>query len=258
MARPPTADEIEDRLRVEFVDNARDRLHSMYKTLERARAGELPETETLAILLTEANNLRGCGTAFGFPAVSMVAMRMLEYFTGLTQLGERERDDAVIFLDRLSGLVDRSEQPQLAETNTIVRKLPVRYEFDVADVDVHDVEIMLVTPSKVVAKKVTTELAACGFRSITIHDPIDAIGLVVRLPPDMLIASMVMDHLSGLDLIRALRAMSVTQKIPLALLTSLEPGNPALRELPPGVGVIRSGAHFGEDFASLVTRFNLG
>ncbi len=78
------------------------------------------------------------------------------------------------FADRLSVAVDREERPDVATTNQIIRTLPVRYEFDITDIEVHDVEIMLVTPSKVVSKLVSTELGACGFRTVVVRDPIES------------------------------------------------------------------------------------
>ncbi len=258
MAPRHSEEDMEDRLRLEFVDDARDRLQRMYETIERMGKGAIPVGQGIAGLSMEAHNLKGCGTAFGYPAVSLVAHRLEDYINGLNSLNQRHVVDIDIFLDQASALVDRTEQPDLAETNRILRSLPVRYIFDVKDVEVHNVEVMLVTPSKVVARKVCMELAACGFRPIRVHDPIESISLAVRMPPDMLIASMVMDGLSGLDVIRALRAMSVTRKVPTALLTSLDLDNSALREIPDGVGLIRLGPNFSEDVASVITRFNLG
>ena len=258
MAAKISEEDLEDRLRIEFVDDARDRLQRMYDATDRAVAGRLANTEIIALLRMEMHNLKGSGTAFGYPAVSLVAHRMEDYIGGLTQLTQRHFEDINTFLDRAAQLVDRTEQPQLAETNQILRALPVRYIFDIKDVEVHNVEIMLVTPSKVVAKKVGTELGACGFRAITVQDPVESIGLAVRVPPDMLIASMVMDGLSGLDLIRGLLAMSVTRKVKMALLTSLDLDSAKLREVPEGVGLIRLGPKFSEDIAAVITKFNLG
>ena len=258
MARAPSLEDLEDRLRIEFIDDAHDRLDKTYAALKAAMAGAKPDTEILALLRMEAHNMKGCGTSFGFPAVSLVAHRMEDYLTGVTKFDQRRLEDAHTFLDKIAELVDRREQPALAETNQIIRSLPTRYVFNVTDVEVRDCEIMLVTPSKVVARKVGTEMAACGYRPVTVQDPIEALGMAVRVPPDMLIASLVMDHLSGLDLIRGLRAMSATAKTPMALLTSVDLDNPALKDVPKGVGVIRVGNHFGEDFAAQITRFNLG
>lgn len=251
-------DDLEDRLRIEFVDDARDRLQVMYDGLDGFAKGARTDAEVIGLLRLEGHNFKGMGTSFGFPAVSLIAHRLEDYLSGVNRLAEREITDLQVFLDRIAELVDRAEQPALAETNQIIRALPVRYKFDVTDVEIRNVEIMLVTPSKVVAKKVGAELAACGFRTVTVNDPIESISHAVRVPPDMLIASMVMDGLSGLDLIRGLRAMSITRHVPMALLTSMSLDNPALKEIPQGVAVIRVGEHFGNDFAATVTRFNLG
>ncbi|ANC92352.1 hypothetical protein A6A40_10795 [Azospirillum humicireducens] len=258
MASYLSTDDLEDRLRMEFVDDARDRLEMMNATLADRVKGQRSDVETIGVLRLAANNFRGMGTSFGYPTVSLIAHRLEDYLSGLKRLDEKQLVDIQIFIDRIAQLVDRAEQPLLAETNQIIRALPVRYEFQVTDVEVHNVEIMLVTPSKVVAKKLGSELAACGFRTMTVTDPIESISLAVRVPPDMVIASMVMDGLSGLDLIRGLRAMSVTHHVPMALLTSLNLDHPSLKEIPHGVSVIRVGEHFGDDFAAVVSKHNLG
>lgn len=252
-------DDLEDRLRVEFMDDARDRLEVMYQALNAVSRGERTGADVMGVVRIECHNLKGMGTSFGFPVVSLIAHRLEDYLGGLRELNEqRHISDVQIFLDRVSEMVDRPNQPAVAETNQIIRSLPVRYQFDIADVEVRNVEVMLVTPSKVVARKVEGELAACGFRVVRVVDPIESISLAVRVPPDFVMASMVMDGLSGLDLIRGLRAMSLTKDVPMALLTSLDLNHPSLKEIPAGVAVIRAGEHFGEDFAEAVARFNIG
>lgn len=252
-------DDLEDRLRVEFMDDARDRLQVMYEALDAVSKGARSGGDVMGVVRIECHNLKGMGTSFGFPVVSLIAHRMEDYLSGLKELSEsRHISDVQVFLDRISEMVDRAAQPAVVETNQIIRSLPVRYQFDITDVEVRNVEVMLVTPSKVMARKVETELAACGFRVVRVADPIESISLAVRVPPDFLMASMVMDGLSGLDLIRGLHAMSLTKNVPMALLTSLDLNHPSLKEIPQGVAVIRTGEHFGEDFAEAVTRFNLG
>jgi CheY-like chemotaxis protein len=252
----PDADDLADQLRVEFKDDAQDRLDIFYQTIDKRQSGSLTDEETLMILRREASKLRGIGSSCGFPLVSLIAHRLETYLGGnLTRLNDHQIEDLTKFADRLAVAVDREERPDVATTNQIIRSLPVRYEFDITDIEVHDVEIMLVTPSKVVSKLVSTEMAACGFRTVVLRDPIESIALAVRMPPDMIIASAVMDGLGGLDLLRGLRAMTPTQNVPMALLTSLETG---IKDVPEGIAVIRVGAHFGDDFAGAITRFNLG
>jgi len=250
------ADELADQLRVEFKDDAQDRLDLIYQTLDKRQTDALSDEETLMILRREASKLRGIGSSCGFPLVNLIAHRLETYLGGnLSRLNERQIDDVTKYADRLAMAVDGEERPDVSATNLIIRALPVRYEFDITDVEVHDVEIMLVTPSKVVSKLVSTELGACGFRTVVMRDPIESIALAVRMPPDMIIASAVMDGLGGLDLIRGLKAMTPTHHVPMALLTSLDN---AVKDVPDGVAIIRVGSHFGDDFAAAITRFNLG
>jgi CheY-like chemotaxis protein len=249
-------EKLADRLNVEFKDDCQDRLDIVYDILARLKTEQIAQDDALIVLRREASKLRGIGSTFGFPLVNLIAHRMESYLGGnLAKLSEKQQEDMVAFADRLAEAVDRGDKPDVAITNQIIRSLPVRYEFDITDVEVHDVEIMLVTPSKVVSKLVSTELAACGYRTVFVHDPIESMALAVRMPPDMIIASAVMDGLGGLDLIRGLKAMTPTQDVPMALLTSLDH---AIKDVPKGVEVIRVGAHFGEDFAGAITRFNLG
>jgi CheY-like chemotaxis protein len=256
MSLPIDTDDLADQLRVEFRDDAQDRLALIYQTLDKRAENKLTDEEALILLRREASKLRGIGSSCGFPLVNLIAHRLETYLSGnLTRLNERQIEDVMAFADRLSVAVDREERPDVATTNQIIRTLPVRYEFDITDIEVHDVEIMLVTPSKVVSKLVSTELGACGFRTVVVRDPIESIALAVRMPPDMIIASAVMDGLGGMDLLRGLKAMTPTHKVPMALLTSLDS---VVKDVPEGIMVIRVGANFGDDFAAAITKFNLG
>lgn len=256
MPVPLDIDELADQLRLEFRDDAQDRLDTMHRTLDKHAAGTLADRETLVLLRREAGKLRAIGSSCGFPLVSLIAHRLEVYLGGtLTRLTDRQLADIIRFADRLGQAVDLEERPNVADTNQIIRALPVRYEFDITDIEVRDVEIMLVTPSKVVSRLVGTELAACGFRTVVVHDPIESIALAVRMPPNMIIASAVMDGLGGLDLLRGLKAMTPTQAVPMALLTSLDT---AVAEVPSGIALIHVGSQFGDDFAAAITKFNLG
>jgi CheY-like chemotaxis protein len=101
------------------------------------------------------------------------------------------------------------------------------------------------------------ELAACGYRVATVLNPIEALELILETKPDLVITAQVMPRMSGVDLACALAAMPATKAIPVALLTSLDPDHADLRALPMNVGLIRRGAHFGDDLADVLQRFNI-
>jgi hypothetical protein len=73
----------------------------------------------------------------------------------------------------------------------------------------------------------------------------------------MVIASMELGVLSGVDLGCALAAMPAAQGIPYALFTSYSWGHAKLAGLPPRASVIRKGPQFGDDLAETLARFGI-
>ncbi len=119
--------------------------------------------------------------------------------------------------------------------------------FSPGDVEIRNVEILLVTPARSIAKILTKQIMACGFRVNTVQDPVEGLTTAMRLKPDMVITSQEMKGLNGVDLIRALKAMEGTEKIPCAVLTSQELDSAAFGRLPAGGPVVRAGGHFADD-----------
>ena len=63
MSLPLDTDELADQLRVEFRDDAQDRLDLIYQTLEKRVANKLNDEERLILLRREASKLRGIGSS---------------------------------------------------------------------------------------------------------------------------------------------------------------------------------------------------
>lgn len=115
----------------------------------------------------------------------------------------------------------------------------------------------MVVPEKVLSRIVERELAACGYRVSNASNPFQAIEMAVRTKPDMVIAAMELDQISGVDLVSALSAMAPTQQIPCAVLTSYQWGHPKLRGLPPRAAIIHKGPRFGDDLADTLAKFGI-
>ena len=176
----------------------------------------------------------------------------------LEDLMKQLLDEIQIFVDKIEKLAD-GEQISEADAPAVVRALPAKRtaDIDFGKIEKKNVEILLVVPEKAMARIVERELAACGYRTSTIRDGFTAMETVVRTRPDMVIASMELGLLSGVDLGCALGAMPVTETIPFALFTSYEWGNPKLKGLPPRASLIRKGPKFGDDLAESLSRFNI-
>ncbi|WP_096700323.1 response regulator transcription factor [Magnetospirillum sp. 15-1] len=259
MAAIDTADN-ENELRVinEFLEELRDTASQLQVLVGNMRSKSIAAAEGLATLKREASNLRSHAQGLTLPMIKLVTHRFDEYVGELKEAGPSELDEIQVFVDKIEKLAD-GEQISEADAPAVVRALPAKRtaDIDFGKIEKKNVEILLVVPEKAMSRIVERELAACGYRTSTIRDGFAAMETVVRTRPDMVIASVELGLLSGVDLGCALGAMPVTESIPFALFTSYEWGNPKLKGLPPRASLIRKGPQFGDDLAETLSRFNI-
>jgi hypothetical protein len=242
----------------EFLEELHDTASQLQVLLGNLRSKSVPEAEGLATLKREASNLRSHAQGLSLPMIKLVTHRLDEYVGELKTLGLSEIDEVQVFIDKIEKLAD-GEQISEADAPAVVRALPAKRTADVdfGKIEKKNIEILLVLPEKAMSHIVERELAACGYRTSIIRDPFVAIETVVRTRPDMVMASMELGPMTGIDLGNALSAISVTQLIPFALFTSYEWGNPKLRGMPPRAALVRKGAKFGDDLAETLARFEI-
>jgi HPt (histidine-containing phosphotransfer) domain-containing protein len=80
-------------------------------------------TAALTAMRRETHNLKGLGSAFGFPTISLIAHRFEDY---LQNLGPGRLSDTELqqFLDRLDALITAGVDPGLDQASGLVRSLP--------------------------------------------------------------------------------------------------------------------------------------
>lgn len=238
----------------QYLETAAEKLDRLEVLIDgRDSAVKAPMDETYRLV----HNLKGSAGSFGYPLVSVIAHRLEDYITDIGEPTTRERGEMLVFVDRMRDVLDGTLDADDADTALIVRRLPVRYAFEVDDVTESEVEVLLVMPRGAGAHIVEMELRACGFRVITEPSTLSAIGTVIRTKPDLVIATAVMAGMSGIDLACALDAMPATRAIPVALLTSLDAADVQLRALPHSVPVIKKGDQFGEDLACALSKLRI-
>lgn len=259
MAAIDTADN-ENELRVinEFLDELRDTASQLQVLLGNMRSRSVPAAEGLATLKREASNLRSHSHGLSLPMIKLVTHRFDEYVGELKEAGPSELDEIQVFIDKIEKLAD-GEHVSETDAPAVVRALPAKRtaDIDFGKIEKKNIEILLVVPEKAMSRIVERELAACGYRTSTIRDGFAALETVVRTRPDMVVASMELGMLSGIDLGCALAAMPLTETIPFALFTSYEWGSPKLKGLPPRAALIRKGPKFGDDLAETLARFSI-
>lgn len=254
----PTDEDVERQAYGEFLDEVRDVINVMQVVLGNLRSGSVNAKEAMSSLRRAALNLKTAGLAVESPLIKLITHRLDEYLSVLSaptpgQIGEIE-----FFLDKVTAVCD-GEIPDQADAVTVVRQLPrkQRTDIDFGNIEQKNIEVLMVVPEKVLSHIVERELAACGYRVSNARNPFQAIEMAVRTKPDMVIAAMELDQISGVDLVSALSNMAPTQQIPCAVLTSYQWGHPKLRHLPPRAAIIHKGPRFGDDLADTLAKFGI-
>jgi len=252
---PEHKDALEAHIQQEFVEEARDVLNELDVAVGNVRSHTIRPEAALGQFRRSCHNLLAGARAVNLGAVALLMHRLEDYVIDLRDLNTAQLDDIQAFLDKLRGALDG--EVAIADLSAVVRQLPARKTFDIGDIVLLDIEVLLVNPQRTAARFVERELQACGYRVVNARSSFEAIALAVRGKPDMIICSAVLDELTGVDLACAFSAMPATERIPFALLTSFEWGHASLERLPSRCAILRVGTHFGDDLAEALSRFNI-
>lgn len=240
--------DIIDELRNEAIDSAEDRLKSLQETVLDFNNGHIGPKDALAALRLEAHSLKSVAASFEMKALKVMCHRFEDYFFNVSELSESICKDILFFADRMAECLEGFVQGREVDVSSLMRQVPNKAGFEVADITVANIEVMLVMAPGTATKIVTRELLECGYRMVNVASTMDAFQLIPSMKPDAVIISRVMPELSGVDLACALKAMPATRDMPVALLAT---ENGDIRDLPKEVPVLRKGANFGDDVADV-------
>lgn len=249
-------EEIVSEMRATFLEEAADQLRALEMLLTDVRH----ERRTLEDLVREVRRIalsfRSQAGTLDVRSVMALSHRMEDYFGETRHLPPRVLDDVQRFIEIALDLVE-SGQAKDMDPAMLVRKLPAKIGFDIGDIQVRNVEILLVMLHGTATHFVERELQQCGYRTILATSTVEAVPLILRTKPDMVIISAVMPELSGIDLAIGLASMPGTRNIPTALITSLPEDDEYLKLVPKKVPVIRKGPSFGDDLAQALDQLFL-
>jgi CheY-like chemotaxis protein/HPt (histidine-containing phosphotransfer) domain-containing protein len=242
--------EVVEDLRREFVEEAVETIQGLDMDLDAARHGRRDLRKLIKDIRRAAVLLRGQAANFSMRSLAAVCHRLDEYLAHAPEvLPPRTWDDLQSYLDLITALAEGKNPPQ-GDSSTMVRSLPIKLGFDLGDIEVRNVEVLVVMPVGAQTRFVERELQQCGYRVSVVPDTLQAFAMIVHTKPDMVIVSAVMPDLDGLDLAIALSSMPSTRNIPMAVITSLDPHDERLQLLPKKVPVVYKGPTFGDDLFS--------
>ena len=247
-------EEIVEDLRREFLDEITDSLRNIDLGLDAARHGNKPIDEVIEEVRRFTLPLRGQSSNYGVRLIGTVATRMEDYLANVKEPSPDVLDDLQVFVETLEDIVE-GKTPLDADASKLVRTLPAKIGFGAGDItiDVRNVEVMLVMLYGTATHFVEREMQQCGYRVSNVTTTFEALPLIVRTQPDLVIISAIMPELDGIDLAIALSTMPATRNIPTALITSLDADDDHLKQLPNSIPVIRKGSTFGDDLADALS-----
>lgn len=244
------------RLQEEFLDFATDSVQTLDRIVDDADRQRELTPAAMVELARIVHSIKGMGSNFGYNNLTILAHRLEDFLSSVDTLGAADLADLRYYVDRFGDVVDGTISRD-GPIDTVVRALPMRSRFEIADVTVAKVEVGLVMEAGAQFRLVAKELAACGYRVMPVHSSLQAVEYVYLTRPDLVIVSANMPGMDGIDLVRALKAMRATEAIPCALLTAFDRDSKALQAVPKSVPIIRKGKEFGDDLAQALQSVGL-
>lgn len=241
-------------LKTDAIDSAEDRLSNLDDAVEAFLSGSIDGTSALAAIRLEAHSLKAVASSFEMKALQVIVHRFEDYFFNVTEISENNCKDIRAFADRMAECLEAFVHDRDIDVSQMIRLLPNKGGFEVGDIMVSEIEVMLVMAPGTATKIVTRELLECGYRMINVATTMDAIQLIPSMKPDAVIVSRHMPELTGMDLVCALKSMPTTENIPVAMLAT-EGGSFA--GLPSDVPVLRKGKNFADDVADVFVKLGI-
>ncbi len=253
--RQRTSKEIVEALMNDFLDDTRERLGFMEKTLNGLHEKTISIDESLTILKREAHNIKGIASTFDFAIVSKIMHRLEDYLDIAPFDTARQWEDAQVYIDKAEKIINSSVQVNEDDIEEFFISLPDYHKQEESKSIYLGINALLISHSRTISLKVQTELLEMGFGVITEKDPFVALSIIVRSKPKLVIASEELEGLSGINLLRAIGAITSTSDIPIMLLSSFDKDFLNKRGLPNNIPVIGLGSSLNTELRNAVSLF---
>ena len=246
---PESIDQIMQRLRQEFIETCQDKLDEIDVLLLRLESGENVDGDKLFDFQRNVHSIKGQGGTFGFPLISQIAHLLEDYLACVGDIRSSNPSDIRVFLEQIAEIIGAGHNPPKEESERIIRALPVHRAVGFSNQPTRDVRVHLVMSRGVQQRIVRQELVSCGFHVTQSKTAIEALTSILAAPPDIVIATQVLEGFSGVELARVLKDIDVTRHARFLLLTSYEEADQHLSGLPTGAAIIIKDGNFSNRFA---------
>ena len=251
-------DNLAARIRLEFLQELTDRLEEIGKIIAQLTSYKLDITRGIEDIQRNLLAIQSGSRSTNITAVETLAHCFLNYMQDLTTLTPRQLTELGDYHRAFHKVMSKGRPVDENDLRQLVRSLPPRWAFEVSDIIPNEhIQILLVGNDRTSTMIIERELMACGYRSLTVTKSSEALEMVLRTKPDMVICTAVLDLLTGVDMACALATMPSTRTLPVAVLTTYAADDPQFSNLPPTVAIISKGERFGDDLAKALSRFGI-
>ena len=249
--------DFDEQLEADFLAEARETAANMELILTSSADDSATR---FANLRREARTLRLRGGA-AQPAISKIARSIDDFLTALEKLEPKSEALLLAMVTRLDHVLEGRPEPSLEDLRPKLARThdeaTIVAAFKEEEIKSTNRRVLLVEPNNTTARYIVRELNNCGYRVTVSSDAFDAMKCVFEDRPDMVVASVVLGSMSGIDLMNALASMPTTSGLPLGVITSYQFGDKSLAGLPPRVALINKGAQFSRDIADALVRLDV-
>lgn len=246
------------KLRQEFLEGSVDRLDQIDDCLNRIFQDEGSRGENFFQMQRDIHSLKGTAGTYGFTTVSTIAHRLEDYMEGSRRLDQPGLQDVQKFIDIIRRVLETGIEPNEAERDAILAELPSvtkqgKTAAEISDQSVKEIIVLMVMDKGLQRKMIGTELVSCGFSVSFSESPVEAIGLALRVKPQVILSNLEFDEMSGIELANVFKEIKATEDIPFVLMTSRKGKIP---NLPSHIYVCHKSGDFAEELTE--TLIDLG
>jgi len=243
-------------MRQEFIEASEDRLDEVEQAIARLLSDKgRPENDHLEIK-RHIHTLKGTGGSFGFSAVTIWAHALEDYLETIKDVGVDQLWDIQLFVDRIRDVLETGMNPTDQEISSAVKTMPLKGLHRDRTPLKAGLSVLLLMPKGIQRKIIGRELTGFGFKVIIAEGSMQAIDLAITMRPDVVISSLVLDRISGLELARVLGAIDATAHHKFLLMTSSDEIAEQASEVPDHVSIVRKGRNFSADLISFLSAQN--
>lgn len=204
-----------------------------------------PFERHLVDLTRRVHSIKGTAGTFGFPSITTIAHKLEDYIEVSLNIHDCI-NEIQIFLDVMRDVAESGVNPTNGAYSQILANLPRAHSKIDAVHPTRNVDILLAMHRDVQRKIIGQELSSCGFGTSFVESGVNAISSIIEHRPDIVISSVVLEDMSGIDLARALEGIKASRDIHFILLSSSNNISTEVAELPANATAIHKDLGYAE------------